>query len=245
MQNSVLKFLSILFLLVCISSTSSQGQSNSVDLTHADSLFQQKRYIQSFEVYQTIFERHHYTPAMLLKMAYIQEGLNRIAQSIYYLNLYYLVTQDDAALGKMEEVASKYRLEGYATSEVDTLWALYQQHHTNITVSLSVVLAVLLTFLLFQRFANNKKPYVSWVFLFLFSSLLLVHINFGLGRSNAIISKTNTYIMDGPSAGASVVSIVRDGHRVKIKGKKDVWVKVEWGEKDAYIKETNLLPVKL
>ncbi len=51
--------------------------------------------------------------------------------------------------------------------------------------------------------------------------------------------------MNGPSAGASVISIVRDGHRVQVLGKEDVWLKVQWGEGVAYIKENNLLPVKL
>jgi hypothetical protein len=231
--------------MVCIPASLSFGQSNSVDLAHADSLFQQKRYIQSFEIYQTIFERHQYTPAMLLKMAYIQEGLNQIAQSVYYLNLYYQVTQDDGALVKLNEVADKYRLEGYATSEFDSLLSLYQQHKTYITVVFFSVLIFLLSLLLVQKFRYNSKPYGTWVFLFLFSVLLITHLNIEIGRSNAIISKNNTYLMDGPSGGASVISIVRDGHRVKIKGKKDIWVKVQWGEMEAYIKENNLLRLSL
>lgn len=245
MQNSVLKFLSILFLLVCITSQSSFGQSYSAHLQRADSLFQQKRYIQSFEVYQIIFQQQQYSPAMLLKMAYIQEGLNQIAQSVYYLNLYYLVTQDKAALTKMEEVAEKYRLEGYATTEADAFLGFYQNNNTIITMGLGAILFFILTLLIVQRFRYRSRPYGTWAFLFIFSGLLFVHVNFAMGRTNAIISKNNTYLMDGPSGGASVVSIIRDGHRVKIKGKKDVWMKVQWGDKEVYVKESNLLPVTL
>ena len=43
---------------------------------------------------------------MLLKMAYIQEGLNHVGQALYYLNLYYLASKDKSVLGKMEELAN-------------------------------------------------------------------------------------------------------------------------------------------
>jgi uncharacterized protein YgiM (DUF1202 family) len=156
-----------------------------------------------------------------------------------------LVTQDKAALTKMEEVAEKYRLEGYATTEVDTVFALYQKNTTMITMGLGAILFFILTLLVVQRITYRSRPYGSWAFLLIFSVAILIHLNFGSGRTNAIISKNNTYLMDGPSGGASVVSIIRDGHRVKIKGKKDVWMKVQWGDKEVYIKETNLLPVTL
>ncbi|MBK7650109.1 MAG: hypothetical protein IPJ20_04215 [Flammeovirgaceae bacterium] len=55
-----------------------------------------------------LYESGRYTPAMLLKMAYIQEGLGRISQSIYYLQLYYKATNDEQALSKIEELATKH-----------------------------------------------------------------------------------------------------------------------------------------
>ncbi|HET9052993.1 MAG TPA: SH3 domain-containing protein, partial [Cyclobacteriaceae bacterium] len=94
MQNRVLKIVNLsLFLLLFPLALS--AQSNNPLLGRADSLFQQKRYIQSLELYQKLFEGHRYTPAMLLRMAYVEEGLNNIARAAYYLNLYYLATRDE------------------------------------------------------------------------------------------------------------------------------------------------------
>jgi len=243
MQNSFLKNLSIvIFIAVCFP-LSVAGQQNKSPLTRADSLFQLKRYTQSFELYRSIFEQRQYTPAMLLKMAYIEEGLNRIAYSAYYLNLYYLVTQDDAAQLKLDELSQKYRLEGYEMNETDRLFTLYHQHNSEVSLALSVLVLFLFTATLVQRLRYQKKPYVAWGLLIVTSLLFLAHFNFGIGQAKAIITKNNTYIMTGPSAGASVMAIVRDGHRVNIKGKKDVWVKVEWGDATGYIKESNVLPV--
>ena len=51
--------------------------------------------------------------------------------------------------------------------------------------------------------------------------------------------------MDGPSAGASVVDVVGDGHRVEVLGKNDVWLKIRWDDDVAYVKETAIRPVRL
>jgi hypothetical protein len=245
MQNPVLKFLSALILTVFICPAIAFSQSGNELLTRADSLFLQKRYTQSFEIYHTLFKGQQYSPAMLLKMAYIQEGLNRISQSAYYLNLYYLATQDEAALTKLEELADKYRLEGYATNQIDQVFSIYHRYRDLITISLISVFTFLLILMSVQRLWYNTKPVAAWVMLIVLSALFIVHLHFSEGYSKAIIVNNNTYLMDAPSAGASVISILRDGHRIRITGKKDVWLRVQWGDTEAYIKENNLMPVKL
>lgn len=245
MQNSVLIFLKGLVLIVCISQPVLAQPSNNPLLERADSLFLQKRYTQSFEIYNNLFESQRYSPAMLLKMAYIQEGLNRISQSAYYLNLYYLATQDESALTKLEELADKYRLEGYTPSQMDRVMSLYNQYNSLITLCLISVVIFLITLISIQRLRFHTKPYAAWSILMVVTFIFLVHFNFTEGYSKAIISNNNTYLMDGPSAGSSVITVVRDGHRVQVLGKEDVWLRVQWGDGEAYIKETNLLPVKL
>lgn len=245
MQKQGLKILTALLFAGFFFPATVSGQFNTSLLDRADSLFGQKRYTQSFEFYTTLFNQKQYTPAMLLKMAYIQEGLDRIAQSAYYLNLYYLATQDETALVKLEELADKYNLDGYKPSELDKAYAIYNRYKDLITMSLGAVLVFLVTLMAVQRLRFHSKPYAAWGIFLVISAALLVHLNFSDRHSKAIIANNNTYLMSGPSAGASVVSIVRDGHRVEVLGRKDVWVRVAWGESEVYIKENNLVPVKL
>jgi hypothetical protein len=245
MQNSVLKFLTAIALIVCFSPSAPAQSTDNPLLQRADSLFQQKRYTQSFEIYNSLFESQRYSPAMLLKMAYVQEGLNRISQSAYYLNLYYLATQDESAIVKLEELADKYRLEGYTPSQFDKFMSIYNQYRNLITLCLISVFIFLMILISVMRLRFQTKPYAVWGALTILSVIFLVHLNFSEGYSKAIIANNNTYLMNGPSAGASVISIVRDGHRVQVLGKNDVWLKVQWGEGVAYIKESSLLPVKL
>ncbi len=245
MQNSILKYLTLILLCIIAAPFALYGKPTHPLLERADSLFQQKRYTQSFELYQNLFESKQYTPAMLLKMAYIQEGLNRISQSAYYLNLYYLATQDETALTKLEELADKYRLEGYAPSQIDQVFSIYHRYRDLITICLISAFTFLLILIVVQRLRFHTKPYAAWTMLMVLSVLFIVHQHFSEGYTKAIIVNNNTYLMDGPSAGASVIRILRDGHRVRVTGKKDVWLRVQWGDAEAYVKENNLLPVKL
>lgn len=244
MQSRVLKFVKLsLFLLLF--PLMLNAQSNNPLLVRADSLFTQKRYIQSLELYQKLFDDHRYTPAMLLRMAYVEEGLNNVSRSAYYLNLYYLATQDEDALVKLEELAIKNRLEGYVTDEIDGLRSFYLTHRDLITYVLLVVGILALAIALTQRLAMKNKPVGEFVTLCIVTALFILHISQQSMWEKAIISKDNTYVMTGPSAGASVMAIVRDGHRVEVLGKKDVWTKVKLGESEGYVRTSSLLAVKL
>lgn len=244
MQNRVLKIVKLsLFLLFF--STIAFAQANNPLLERADSLFGQKRYVQSLELYQKLFEDHRYTPAMLLRMAYVEEGLNNVSRSVYYLNLYYLATQDEDVLTKLEELAAKNRLEGYTTTETDGLLSFYLTHRDLITYILLGIALLAMAIALTQRLAMKNRPVGEFVTLCLVAGLLLFHLSQPMLWEKAIVAKNNTYVMAGPSAGASVVTIVRDGHRVDVLGTKDIWTKVKFGESEGYVRTANLLPVKL
>ena len=85
---------------------------SAVVVAKADSLFATRQFTQAGDLYQSVFQKHHYSPAMLLRMAFIHEGLGRLGESLFYLNLYHLASSDPQALKKMEELAEKNRLQG-------------------------------------------------------------------------------------------------------------------------------------
>jgi uncharacterized protein YgiM (DUF1202 family) len=196
------------------------------------------------EQYQAILSQKEYSPAMLLKMAYIEEGLNRVGQALYYLNLYYLATNDKMVLTKMEELASRNRLDGYENSDADIALALYYDYRQQITLGLTA-LAIFLLSLIYYRRRKGQRPVATSVLLFTLLILLAVHLNLGEQNDTGIVGEPNTYLMDGPSAGATVIAVIDEGHRVEIVGKTDVWYEILWNGNHAYIKENSLLPVRL
>src|SRR6267142_213847 len=214
-------------------------------LARADSLFHLKQYTQSWELYDALFHNHRYSPSMLLKMAFIQEGLGHLGQSMYYLNLYYLATHDPQALVKIEEMARRNRLEGYSDSDAARLWTILKENHVQLLTALVSICVILFALLYYQKVKQKKRPTVTLVVLTLFLALLFIQTYFLQYKTEGIIASGSTYLMAGPSAGSSVIAIVGEGHRLEILGKKDVWLKVKWLDSEVYVKEGALLPVSL
>jgi hypothetical protein len=243
-QTRFLKKILISGLLGLIS-LNATGQSHPIALKKADSLFQAKLYTQSFEHYASLLSDNYYSPAMLLKMAYCQEGLGHTSMSLYYLNLYYLASHDEQALGKMEEIATKNRLEGYQLSDFSNLFTLLQRYSFQISVVLLSVILFFFVLAFYQKFKQQKRPFAPAIGIVLFLALLFAHNQTQDYLKVGIVSESSTYIMSGPSAGSSVIDIIDEGHQVKILGQQDVWVKVSWKDKEVFIKESSLLPVQL
>jgi hypothetical protein len=244
MQSRVLKFVGACLILLPLSIDSLNAQVSAYRLQQADSLYLEKKYTQSLEHYQTILAQNQYTPAMLLKMAHIQEGLNRIGQALYYLNLYYIATNDKSVLQKMADLATRYNLEGYQLSDADQAMSFYRDYHLQITIALAVI-ALFFVALAVSVKRKGQRPIASAVVTLLVLLILFYHVNVAGDVPMGIIGNSHTFVMDGPSPGSSVVEIVEEGHRVEIIGKKDVWMEVMWDGEAAYVKEGNVLPVAL
>ncbi|MBS1487858.1 MAG: hypothetical protein JST43_09740 [Bacteroidetes bacterium] len=232
---------SIITFLLVVSFSLLHGQS--LEMKQADSLFKAKQYTQSAELYQSVFQKKNYTPAMLLKLAWIEEGLGKIGLTLYYLRLYYLATDDSQALVKMGELATKYNLSGYALTDTDRLTYWFAQNRTMV-LSLSTLLLLLNCCWIFYKKNKQLRVTVSVWLLAIGSVVVLVINNYTLPRS-VIVKSDNTYLMSGPSAGASVVAVVTEGHQLKKMAVEDTWVKVKWMDKWVYAKADALLEVAL
>lgn len=240
MQKRVYNIL--VFLLI---TAAASGQASPSMLQSADSLYAAKQYTQAFERYDVLFAGGHYSPAMLLKMAHIQEGLGHLGQALYYINLYFLATNDTAALRKMEELAEKNNLEGYQNNETKKLKALLNEYNTTITPLLVVTCLFFFSLVVYTREKKKVRPTFSAAMLVLSVVVLFVYTNVSSASERGIVAAPKTYLMSGPSAGAALVAIIGEGHQLEIKGKKDVWLKVQWKEREVYVKEFLLKPVKL
>jgi hypothetical protein len=216
-----------------------------VRLSTGDSLFSALQYTQAFDQYLAIHKSGQWTPAMFLKMAYIQEALGHLGESLYYLNLYALASHDPQADVKMAELAEKHRLEGYAEQPSDALLIILRSNYLPIAALLGA-LSLLALAIAFNRARKNRTP--SWglaLLTALLLSALVTHVQLTPESGKAIVTRGQTYLMSGPSGGASVVDIVGEGHLVRIMSLHDAWLKVEWKEGEAYVRDFLVKRVQL
>lgn len=240
MQNLKYKILFLILFFSFIFSESSYSQYDKNKIIIADSLFQHKKFTQSFSIYEELLERDRVSsPSMLLKMAYIKEGLGSYTHALYYLNLYFKETNNKDALLKIDAIAKKHELEGYEQSDADMFYAFLQQYSTG-TIILLILAGLFFTFCVFY-FKKKNKNIILPAALQLFSlGAVFFIMNFSPEHKKGLILVSNTYIMNGPSSGAEIIEVVKPGHLVRILEEQDVWAKVKWRNQPAYIKTKNI-----
>lgn len=235
----------ILFIVSLAFAQATIAQTVPFVLLKGDSLYAAKQYTQAFEHYKALYSGGRYSSSMLLKMAYIQEGLGHLGESLYYLNLYFLASDDAQALKKMEELAKKNNLEGYEASETIKLLAWLQEQYSTIAYVIAAASVFLLALMFYQRTKMQTRPSLAGIGLAVTLAMLFFHINFNLKSERGIVAQSQTYLMSGPSAGSSLVAIIGEGHQLEIKGRQDVWLRVSWKQKEVFVKEFLVRPVHL
>ena len=214
-------------------------------LASADSLFEMRQYTESFKLYDQLFhEDQVVSPAVLLRMAFIQESIGDHSEALYYLNEYFMLTADEAALQKMQQLSEQHNLQGYAYTDY-SLFSNYFREYRHLIIY--VLIALLMAGLIYRVLTAKQlagKPY-GWGVAYLMLLILLLWVtNFSWHPQQAIIMNDHTYIMSAPSSGAKVVYISEKGHRVEINGQEDVWTRIVWQGEPAFVRKANLRPIQ-
>jgi hypothetical protein len=242
MQNIKVIFFMCLFLFL---SEKGHGVDWNKEIQKADKLFAARKYTESLKVYERVFaQKIQLPPQAFLKMAFVQEGLGDYTNSLYYLNLYYVASPQTDILLHIEKIANEYRLQGYEYSDLDFLRVFYERYFTEIALLCMFIGLLGVGWVVYLRVYKQtvSTPYKTALMTMLLSMFLaFTYLN---EETYGIIEDDNTYLMSSPSAGSDLQTIVEKGHKVKILGKKDIWYRVAWKGKEAYIIEKKLLPIR-
>ena len=243
MSNYSTRISLIFLILSLITPQYVYSQENSLTLKKADSLFQQHQYTQSFALYRQILETEEkYSPQMLLKMAYTQEAQQNFTATIYYLHLYYNKRPGRAVLKKMEDLAQRQHFLGYEYSDFEFLRTQLQKHYLIILQGMLMLAVALLTIMFIVY--RQKKILPGRMVQALFVGYLLFigfYINFFSFGRKGIIRQNDVAIMAAPAAGAPWLATATEGHRIDLKGERDIWYETEWNGQRAYIRKKNVL----
>lgn len=207
-------------------------------LQRADSLFDQQRYTQAYRKYEEVLQSGQASPGMLLRMAYIQESLGNVSSALYFLNLYYQQTADKEVLAKIEELAESKNLKGYEYSDLDYFRTSLEQNRRLILMGLMVLTGILFLLIVYRRFRQQQRPVWLGLVVVVLLGGIFYFVNAPLIPERAIITQEGAPLMSGPSGGSSLIRQINKGHRLKVLGREDVWYRVEWEDRELYIKET-------
>jgi len=240
MQGKCSKYFIIILSLLIFNNINISVANNYATLDKADSLFEAKKYIQANKLYEQIFANQQtYTPRMLLKMAFINEGLGNYSRALYLLNHYNEFHPDKAVVEKMENIAKEYKLEGYTYDDTEYFLLIFYTYYNKIIALLFLLGIAAFLYVIFKK--KKAKGIIRirgvMVGLYLFLIFYLIHYK---PFKKGIVNKKNALVMSAPSAGAKLIAQIDEGNRLKILGKNDIWYKVKWQNQDAYIRESSL-----
>ncbi|WP_146895429.1 SH3 domain-containing protein [Adhaeribacter aerolatus] len=243
MANKSNRFSLIFLILFSVFAQPVQAQENNPVLKKADSLFREHQYSQSFALYKKILEKEEkYSPQMLLKMAYAQEAQQNYTATIYYLHLYYDKRPSRAVLKKMEDLAQRQQYLGYEYSDLEFLQTQMQKYYYPILQGMLMLAVVILTIMFFIYRQKKILPGRTEQVLFLGYLLFIgFYINFFSFGRKGIIRQNDVAIMAAPAAGARWLATATQGHRINLKGERDIWYETEWNGQRAFIRKKNVL----
>lgn len=245
MQNVKLKKYCFFSLLFVVLSQMAYSQDFRPEIALADTLFKQQNYTQSIQIYEQVFaQSKQASRGMLLKMAYIEEMAGNYTKTLYYLSLYHMQRPNLQVVNKMKELASSYNLQGYEFKDVDLFIILYQRYYPYFALVLLSICFIWLASLIARKVRREYLPARHLIGCFFFMAITLLFLNIKKNERRVIIAQDNVYLMDAPSAGAKLVSIIKKGHRLEFEGKQDIWIQVMWNGEPAFVRQQNVLLIQ-
>jgi hypothetical protein len=201
----------------------SQGK---LSLGQCDSLFDAGLYTAALQGYEILYKGDRIaTNAMLLKMAYIYEGMGDYTMCLYMLHKYYNRNPDHEVLRRMAELAAKHEIGGYTYKEeayILSLYKLYEKELLQVGVLLSAVLCVAI------GVGKWRRGSVSFglVFFFLLAVLFTaVVVNRSVEKEYGIVMQDGIWIYEAPASGSSAFLRLARGTRVELGSITDKWYK--------------------
>jgi len=228
------------FIIIFLTLTQSINcQADTSKLNLADSLFKSQNYKEALAVYENLYyEEESYSPAMLLRMAFISEGMGNYPRTTLYLSKYYEHNPNQRVTNKIKTLTEQPALIGYQVSDREQFFRVLVDHRMEIISFFTLCLLIFLV--LSVKYSEKAHRPALLVPSLVFMVLVFMANNFLYGPQTAIITGSPTLIMDKPTAGGNLVSKVDVGHRVKVNASKDTWYEIEWRDQKAYVKKQNV-----
>jgi tetratricopeptide (TPR) repeat protein len=211
-----------------------------VGLERADSLFKAGQYERAFPAYRRqVWQMRRVSPELLLKMAYAQQQLGHYPAALLYLSMAQARQPRVRTWRQLAGLAAQHRLVGYPTTWQQELRVQVQRYFypgLQLLLAGAVVGAV---WLLWRR-----SPREAWLGYLAYVVLLGAYLHFLRPSPAGLVARSGAVLMDGPGASAAWLSTAAMGDRLLVLGRQDIWYRVRWQQREAFVRAADLLVVE-
>jgi hypothetical protein len=200
----------------------------------ADSLFEQGQYAAVLPLYRAhIWQQRQLSPQLLLRMAYAEHQEGHYAAEILYLNMSLVRQPRLSTWRQLVALAQRQRLVGYPATWQQDVRVQVQRYYYPVLQGLLSLAVLLAVGLLLRRGRTGRSGWVGYGFYLLTVAAYLWLLQ---PVPTGVIARLGTALMAGPGAGAAWLSTAAPGDRLLVLGRQDIWLRVRWQERVAYVR---------
>ena len=203
----------------------------------ADSLFAAGHYAAAAAGYhQQVWRRRQASPALLLRMAYAQQQLGHYSAALLYLSFAQARQPQVSTWRQMTALAAQHRLVGYPATWQQELRVRVQRYYYPGLQGLLAGAVVGAIWLLWRRGHRG-----AWLGYAAYVALLAGYLHALRPAPTGLVARAGAALMAGPGAGAAWLSTAAMGDRLLVLGRQDIWYRVEWQQRVAFVRAADLL----
>ncbi|MCA8830926.1 SH3 domain-containing protein [Hymenobacter pini] len=176
----------------------------------------------------------------LLRMAYVQEEVGHYPAALYYLSVAQAWQPRQATWRKMVTLAQEHRLTGYPDTWRQNLLITIQRYYYRLLQGLLILAVAGGTLLLIRRRTADRAWWAVYV---VYLGVTGAFLNILAPGRVGLVARSSAPLMAGPSAGSTWLTTAAAGDRFEVQGQQDIWFRVRWQGRDAYIRRPDLLLV--
>lgn len=211
-------------------------------LQRADSLFGQSQYAAAVPLYRTLVWRHgQASPQLLLRLAYAQQQQGHESAALLALSMAQARQPRLATWRQLAALAARQRLMGYPITWQQELRVQAQRYYYPGLQALLLAAVLTGVALLLRRRLMRRG---AWLAYSGFLGLIGLYLHLLHPEAAGLVVRPGAALMGGPSAGAAWLSTTAVGDRLPVLARQDIWYRVRWQRRMAFIRSADLLVIE-
>jgi hypothetical protein len=205
-----------------------------VNTKQADSLFEQGQFGAVLPLYRAqIWRQRQVSARLLLRLAYAEHQQTHYAAELLYLNMALARQPRLGTWRQLASLAQRQRLVGYPTTWQQDIRVQVQRYYYPVLQGLLSGAVLLAVGLLLRRGRTSRG---AWLAYSLYVLSIGAYLYWLPPVPTGIVARPGVALMAGPGAGAAWLSTAAPGDRLPVLGRQDIWLRVSWQERIAYVR---------
>ena len=207
-----------------------------------DSLVAAGNYAAALPCYKAVVWRgQQASPRLLLRLAYTEQQLGHPTAALLYLSMAQAREPRLATWRAAAALAARQRLVGYpATWQQELRVRLLRYYYPGLQALLAG--AVLAAVVLLMR--RQRSGRAAWLKLGAYLLAVAAYLHWLHPEPTGLVARPGAALMAGPGAGAAWLSTAAPGDRLPVLGREDIWLRVQWQQRTAFVRASDVLVVE-